>query len=240
MIAWKLLQPGAVGLLSGFAWPTPTGTEAGAWVEVEPPLRPSIHGVHALRTPALLDWLDDELWEIELAGEIIETHGLLVASRARLRRRIAEWDGAAAAALTASCLAAVRDAVAIELERVGAIDAAAMITGLADADAMRAFVAQLSPSEEARISGLVYLVDCVALAAGGRPEGFDDHPGRDLPTTPAAIAANVGFVAAAGVGMIAARAEDAAETFEEGFGRERARQNAWLAAHLPLDRQGSP
>lgn len=235
MIAWKLLQPGAIGLFSGFAWPTPTRTGDGTWVEVAAPLRPSIHGIHAVRPDSLLEWLDDELWEIELDGEIIEAHGLLVASRARLRRRVPEWDGPAAAALTQSCVEAVRDAVAAELERSGATDATAMLAGLADDDSIQSFVSRLSPGEDVRISGLIYLVDCVKLAAGGRPEGFDDHPGRDLPTTPAAIAANVGFVAAAGVGMIAARAEGSAETFEQAFGRERARQNAWLAERLQLE-----
>ena len=91
------------------------------------------------------------------------------------------------------------------------------------------------PAEEARVAGLVYLADCITLAAGGRPEGYDDHPGRDLPTTPGAIAANVAFVSAAGIGSLSSNADGSVETFEQGFGRERARQLAWLTQQLALD-----
>jgi hypothetical protein len=234
VIAWKLLQPGSVGLFSGFAWPTPTASAAGSWVEVELPLRPSIHGVHAVRTASLMDWLDDELWEIELDGEIVETDALLVASRGRLRRRVAEWDGDAAEAFSASCVLAVRDAVAAEIDESGAAEVAAMLAGLSDAHSLFEFASQLAPGDEARVSGLIYLADCVLLAAGGRPTGYEDHPGRDLPTTPAAIAANVGFVAAAGIATIATRTDARPEAFGRGFAGERARQLTWLVDRLGL------
>jgi hypothetical protein len=117
-------------------------------------------------------------------------------SPVHVRERAAD----AAAAFSASCVLAVREAVAVEIEKSGATDALAMLAG---PETVQAFVSQLTPVEEVRVAGLVYLADCITLAAGGRPEGFDDHPGRDLPTTPGAIAANVGFVAAAGVGSIA-------------------------------------
>ena len=36
-------------------------------------------------------WLDDELWEIELGGDVVAGERKLVAARGRLTQRIAEW-----------------------------------------------------------------------------------------------------------------------------------------------------
>jgi hypothetical protein len=207
VIAWKLLQAGSIGLHSGFAWPPPSAGAPGPWVDVAPPLVPSLRGVHAVRTTSLLDWLDDELWEIELAGEIVEADALLVASRGRLRRRVVEWDAAAATAFTAACVVSVRDGASAALDRSGPGVAA---------------------------TARAYVADCVSLAGGGRPDGCADPSAGDLPISPAAIAANVGFVAAAAVGAIAAGLDEEPDAFAQGFARERARQHAWLVHRIGL------
>jgi hypothetical protein len=186
MIALKLLQAGGTGLFSGFAWPLATPDAFGPWVEVEPPLQPSLRGIHAVRATSVLDWLDEELWVIELAGEIIEADPLLVASRARLRRRVVGWDAEAATALAQSCLSSLREAA----------DGATGETAVA----LQAVVA-----------------DCVLLVEGGRPESSPRLPGEDRPTTPAAIAANLTYIASAVLGPA-----------------ERARQQMWLDRRVDL------
>jgi hypothetical protein len=97
MQAYKFLAAGSRGPFSGFAW-TP-----GAWAEAEGPLDPCRNGVHALPADALAPWLDEELWEVELDGDVVEATGLLVGRRARLVARVDEWDGQAAGRFARAC-----------------------------------------------------------------------------------------------------------------------------------------
>jgi hypothetical protein len=83
--AYKFLCEGATGVLSGFTWPV------GDWVVVEGDLVPSRRGVHACRHRDLAYWLDEELWEVELDGEVQELDRLVVARAGRLVRRIDAW-----------------------------------------------------------------------------------------------------------------------------------------------------
>ena len=108
MTAWKFLRAGSVGRLSGFSWPLPSGSRPGRWVGVAGPLRPAAHGVHACRGAHLAAWIDDELWEIELGGRVLEVEDVLVARRARLLRRVSAWDAPAARELARACLERAR------------------------------------------------------------------------------------------------------------------------------------
>jgi hypothetical protein len=101
MIAYKFLRPGAVAPFSSFAWPTGS---PGPWLEAEPD--PCASGVHACRARDLPDWVNAELWEIELDGAIEDTRKI-VAPRGRLLRRIEAWDRDAAREFGESCVAAV-------------------------------------------------------------------------------------------------------------------------------------
>jgi hypothetical protein len=67
VIAYKFLGQGSVGLFSDFAWPAP-----GEWVETHEPVADCVRGIHAVSFENLLDWIDDELWEIELDGAIVD------------------------------------------------------------------------------------------------------------------------------------------------------------------------
>jgi hypothetical protein len=89
MIAYKFLRAGGMSPFTGFAWPVPEG-EPGPWIEA--PVEPCRRGIHACRRDDLPLWLGRELYEIELDGEIVEEPAKLVASRARLVRRIEDWD----------------------------------------------------------------------------------------------------------------------------------------------------
>jgi hypothetical protein len=96
VIAYKFLAPGSVGPFTGYRW------EPDRWVEVDA-LDPCRRGIHACRVRDLPIWLDAELWEIELDGEVVEQERKLVASRGRLTRRIDAWTPSLAQHFGASC-----------------------------------------------------------------------------------------------------------------------------------------
>lgn len=91
MKAYKALRPGRVAPFSGVTWPEP-----GSWIEGDP--NACISGVHACATADLPFWLCDELWEVELAGDVVRAGQKLVAPRGRLVRPIEGWDGGLGAA----------------------------------------------------------------------------------------------------------------------------------------------
>jgi hypothetical protein len=213
----------------------PSADAPGSWVEVEPPLAPTSHGVHAVGSAVLLDWLDDELWEIELGGQIIESGAMLVAQRGRLLRRVAAWDGDAARALARSCLPVLRDVACEVLERHGAAGTARALGELGEPAALYRFATAHPSAGEPPELALTYLADVASLSLGGRQESFPDAAGAGAPSTPAAVAVNTCFVTAAAIGMIAMREDPAPAAFAVGFGRERCRQQSWLADRLGLE-----
>jgi hypothetical protein len=85
VIAYKFLGEGRVGPFTGFQWPV------GEWVDAER-VETCRTGIHACRVFHLPFWLDDELWEIELEGELTEHERKVVARRGRLVRRQDEWN----------------------------------------------------------------------------------------------------------------------------------------------------
>jgi hypothetical protein len=95
VIAYKFLREDGTSVFTGFRW------EVGKWVEA--PVAPCSSGVHACRPAHLPFWAGRALYEIELDGEIVEEPAKLVASRARLVRRLEAWDGALRDAYTRMC-----------------------------------------------------------------------------------------------------------------------------------------
>jgi hypothetical protein len=57
-------------------------------------------------------WIREELWIIELDGDIVETAGKLVASRGRLIESVAAWTAGGAAAFGSDCARQVADLAA--------------------------------------------------------------------------------------------------------------------------------
>jgi hypothetical protein len=112
MIVYKFLRAGRAGPFSGFRWPEP-----GAWVRTGADTNSCRRGIHACRTRDLPWWLADELWEIELDGEIrIEEHKI-VAPAGMLRSRIDEWTPACAQEYADACAWRARDKAADALVR---------------------------------------------------------------------------------------------------------------------------
>lgn len=87
VIAYKFLKPGGVAPFTGFRWPVDGWVEADA-ESVETCRR----GIHACRVQHLPIWMDAELWEIELDGDVLEQTRKVVARRGRLTRRIEDWN----------------------------------------------------------------------------------------------------------------------------------------------------
>jgi hypothetical protein len=86
MIAYKFLCTGSIGRFSGTPWPA-----AGQWLEAAGALDACVSGVHATSLDALSYWFEDELWTVELDGEILDLGTVLVARRGRLLERIEPW-----------------------------------------------------------------------------------------------------------------------------------------------------
>lgn len=103
--AYKCLRPGRVGPFSGYSWPI------GEWVEADDAAL-CVRGVHSCRTEDLPYWLTEELWEIELDGEVRQEHRKLVSERGRLERRVEGWTSSSAAAFAEACAARVQERAA--------------------------------------------------------------------------------------------------------------------------------
>jgi hypothetical protein len=232
MIAYKFLCAGAVGLFSRLAWPLPANGRPGAWVVADGPLQVCRNGIHACGPEGLIDWIDAELWRVELGEPAIETDAGLVAPRGRLLGRVGEWDDDAARALAAACVGRTREAAAAALERAGRAGDADELARAGDPDALAGrarALARGAPPETADPLGFV--ADAVAMSRGAMPDSA--ILARLAPPTAAAIAANVAFTAARAAG----RARELAGGpggFDAGYAQERAWQLAWLHARLGI------
>jgi hypothetical protein len=85
VIAYKFLGQGAIGPISRVRWPA-----VGQWLHAGE-LVSCRSGVHACGREALAWWLHEELWRIEIDGEMIEGADCTIASRGRLVEEIAAW-----------------------------------------------------------------------------------------------------------------------------------------------------
>ena len=148
MIAYKFLQRGATSPFTGFCWTMPDGGP-GAWVEA--PVEPCRSGIHACRRDDLPLWLGRVLYEVELDGEIVAEPTKLVASRARLLRRIDAWDDRLREAYTRMCADRAHEL------------AVGMSPPLADWDAV------IEPSTAEGPALLGFVAARIAEERGGRP-----------------------------------------------------------------------
>jgi hypothetical protein len=100
---YKFLAKGAIGPISGFAWPQPNTHVKAEWLEATGALEPCVCGAHVCRPEDLAYWIHEELWETEVEGESITGFDCLVARRARLVRRFDDWHNGAAARFAVAC-----------------------------------------------------------------------------------------------------------------------------------------
>lgn len=234
MIAYKFLSEGAVGLFSRHPWPTPTDDAPGEWVRVEGEIQPCLNGVHACTPEQLVDWLDDELWEIELDDPTRGAEGELVARAGRLIRRLESWNDECARAFIRHCVDHTATLAAQSLAQAGRTAEAETL------DAQRAALdAETTVTELARnlnadeSSPVLFIEDVARLQRGGRPELDKQAPSaEDGGPTPAALAANIGYVCAHLTAQLTEHQTPRA--YGDSFARERSRQSAWLAEKLQV------
>lgn len=201
MIAYKFLEADRTGRFSGFRWPEP-----GAWVRPGAETDSCRRGIHACRTRDLPWWLAEELWEIELDGEIRRDEHKLVASAGRLRTRIEGWTTACAQEYADACAWRARERAVEALtgaRRLAAADELAVCTTLNQLLAAARRLAEEIP--DTRIS--------LTIAGDGAVRAL-----TGAPATSAYIAAHA-----------AMRLDGPA-----GYAAERAWQSRWLTARLDL------
>ena len=235
MIAYKFLTSGAIGLFSRHPWPTPTAEAAAEWVRVDGELEPCLNGIHACTGTRLVDWLDDELWEIELSSPIVEADGELVAAAGRLIRRIEHWNDELARAFVGRCIDNTVALAAESLSRAGRETEAEALTATRSemGAALNAVQLAWNPEDE-QTSPIVFLDDVARLERGGRPELAKEAPDGDAGgPAPAALAANLSYVCAHISAQLADQENPGA--YNETFAHERRRQTTWLAETLRLE-----
>src|SRR5947209_16960027 len=98
MIALKFLGAGRTGVFSGFAWPAP-----GTWVRTSEPADACRRGIHACSVEDLPWWIAEELWRIELGGEVQAERHKLVAGAGRLVDRVEGWTAELAGGFGRAC-----------------------------------------------------------------------------------------------------------------------------------------
>lgn len=103
MRAYKVLRDGR-SEFTGWRWPLPDAQRPGEWVHAHGPIALCSNGIHAADLEQLPHWLGTEIWEIELGGEVVREEAALVASQARLLRRIHAWDEAMRQRFAEMCL----------------------------------------------------------------------------------------------------------------------------------------
>ena len=211
MRAYAFLDTAATEYLSGVRWPLPDDGGPGAWLELG-----AGSPVRGHAAEQLLWWLDQQLWEVELTGDVHDTGRSLLGERGRLLARVEAWTPHAARELTTDCALRLRD------RAVGALEA----------DGMNADAAALAAA-----SDLESIVEAAATAASG--DGFGSLLAgytADLvrfasfmpdPARGAAVAARIAAHALAG-------GDEGAPGYEDAYAEERARQADWLRARLGL------
>jgi len=200
VIAYKFLRHGRVGPFSGFAWPPP-----GGWVTAAETDR-CRRGVHACRPRDLPWWLADELWEVELAGEVRVAGHKLVAPAGGLIRRVERWTTVAAREFADACAWRARD------------------------HAVRRLKLTRHPSDAVTLAACATLDDVLGVARGLAEEVVDARVSLTI-AGDGAVRALTG--AAPTSAYIAAHAAERLDG-RDGYDAERAWQSRWLVDRLAL------
>ena len=146
------------------AWGLPKGNRPGKWRSVDGDLRPCRNGLHLSRKSDILEWLGPVIWEAEYDGEIIEQPDKVVVRKARLLRRVDNWNDQTARLFAADCAERVLhiannqrcDAAVLAARRYafGLIDGAARGVGYGTRAAMYAWAAAKYAWDAARYDAM--------------------------------------------------------------------------------------
>jgi hypothetical protein len=165
MLAYKFLRAGRVGPFSGFRWPGP-----GVWVRTGADLGQCRSGIHACRTGDLPWWLGEELWVVELQGNVRFEKHKMVAAAGRLRSRIERWTPARAQEYADACAWRARDRAVQALARAGHSDAAEDVARSATLDDLLVLARRLAAElPDSRISLTIAGDGAVRALTGAAP-----------------------------------------------------------------------
>ena len=234
--AFKFLSEGGRGIFSDFRWPLPWDGTPGSWVTAGLPLEPCVNGIHVCRGDDLPYWIDDELWVIELRGELATHDRMIVAEEGRLLTKIDEWNRATATSFAETCALRARAAAVETLRGADRDDEATALEGAADltliAEVGKTIVRAGVSTESTSVS---FAADAAALARGARPEATPQDTASVGPPSAGAIAANLAYVVAHIVGCTGGPPGSA--EYEGAAERERVWQRTWfreLVAKSPV------
>jgi hypothetical protein len=189
--------------VTGTIWPP-----VGEWLEHGEAVRPC-------SADDLPWWLDEQLWEVELDGDVTPFGRALSAGRVRLVRRLDRWSAEVATELVAVCARRVRDVAARSLHEAGRERDAGALVRAESPDEIEAVAMSVAHGDEAgRLAGLA--ADVVLYARDAQS-----------PVRAAGVAAYVAAFALAG-------GDKRAPGYQEGFEAERRWQAGWLKHHLSL------
>jgi hypothetical protein len=163
--AYKFLRPGAVGPFSGYRWPVPTGSGPGEWVAADLGAGACRAGVHASEPRHLARWVWEELWEVELGGEVEDRGHKLRAPRGRLLRRVDAWSPATARDFALACAGRAAEHAAAAERAVAAVAAGMAGDGAAQAEAARTSDDAYFSARSAAVCA--YVAAMTALRVGG-------------------------------------------------------------------------
>ena len=183
-------------------------------MESDGPPSPSRRGLHLSRVADLPYWLGEELYAVEVDGDVVEGRSVVAASRARLTERVTGWHRDAAVAFGRDCVWAARDVVVRLLRTAGRDPAADALEAVPTLTVLAASADDVAQREAASATDdLGYLADAARFA-----EQIEGEAAW------ASQAATVALVTA----TAAARGGGAGSS----WAGERARQAAWLSAHV--------
>jgi hypothetical protein len=159
--AYKFLRNGGVAPFTGTRWPRPQNGRPGQWIDAGR-VETCRRGVHACTPDDLPFWFQDELWEIELDGEVQRVGHKLVARRGRLVRRVGGWNAGVARSFSLAC-AERAAATAARAPEVAAHAADAAATAEAGKAAVTGYIA----ARAAELAGGVEAYDAERAAQVG-------------------------------------------------------------------------
>jgi hypothetical protein len=93
---------------------------------------PCSSGVHACPVETLPTWIHDELWRVELDGEVVRFESVLVALRGRLVERVPGWNLETGREFANACAERIRERAAASPDPLRAAYAE-FLAGLAEA-----------------------------------------------------------------------------------------------------------
>jgi hypothetical protein len=218
VLAYKFLDRGGRTLIRAVQWPLPQDGNPGPWLEAAA-ARPCREGIHACRRQDLAYWVQHELWEIELDGDVVEAENKVVARRGRLVRRIDTWADGAGRELGAWCSWRSRDHALAVLQAAGHPDWAAQ---LADATTL----------EELSAVGSRAIAALDGDSAPGNAAGLAGDAARFALTD---LVAEAPFIAACAAGHAATHAGGTRQDFDDAYTAERRAQSEWVATRLELE-----